>query len=212
MPSLKKNLAAGVFAALTLGVAPAVANQITVGSLRTDTETGFTTDFTSGRLYTRFDAFNLTYASLLTALAPGGQWAGWSIATADISDQFVAASLGAPDSLCSGMGGPVQTDCGLIRNWSEGNLGFSFQPNTTDFYGYISRTGGVGLVGYRPSGIIFEQEAWETNVLYLDNYKGAAPINYLLYKDVVAVAEPGSVALLGLGVLGITMFRRRQRK
>ena len=62
---------------------------VTYGNLTSNDATDFITDTVTGRQYTRFDAFNLSYADTLTAVGPGGAYDGWSIADSMISDQFI---------------------------------------------------------------------------------------------------------------------------
>ncbi|MFC1602354.1 PEP-CTERM sorting domain-containing protein [Pseudomonadota bacterium] len=190
------------------------ATAITHGNLTTDDTTNHITDTSNGRLYTRFDAFNLSYADTLTAIGAGGAFEGWSVATASIAEEFIAAALGSPTSLCSG---PVynHTLCGTIQGWHDGDFGGSYSTNV-DYVAYLASPWGgthIGLFSIDWAGQIVQSEGWAGSSL-LDQYGGArdipqAPINLLLYKE-GTIPEPTTIALLGAGLFGIS--RRRRHK
>ena len=116
------GLVIGVYVFCLGPVAHAVV--ITHGNLTTDDTTNFITDTTSGRQYTRLDAFNLNVAGTLAAIAPGGAFEGWSVATSSVADDFIAAALGLSSTACDG---PVAgLTCGFIGGWTDGDLGQSY--------------------------------------------------------------------------------------
>ena len=78
------------------------ATLITHGYLTTNDTTNYITDTVTNRMYSRFDAFNLSYPDTEAAIAAGSghSFEGWSIATASVADDFYAAALGVSTVQC----------------------------------------------------------------------------------------------------------------
>jgi hypothetical protein len=180
---------------------------VTVGNLSSDSSTKITTDTKTGRQYTRFDAFNLTYADTLKAIASGGTWAGWSIVTADVSRSFIASVLAPASSNCNLYG---QT-CGYAANWTDGKLGNAYDSDR-DYYAYIDKNGLAGIVDLYKNGAVSDYDYGDPLARF-DNFKDPSfRINYMLYRDAPtsAIPEPASLALVGLGLASFAAARRRK--
>ncbi len=187
------------------------ATVITHGNLTTDDATQVITDTTTGRMYTRFDAFNKTYADTLTSLLSGNTYDGWSAVTSSIADEFIATVLGLGSTPCDG-NVAYGTACGTISGWSDGNFGSSYD-SFYDYFGYLGAASSpIGLVEFNSNGLVEDYEDWST-VASLDSYP---TINLLLYKQgnfVSDVPEPSIIALFGAGLMGLGFvgrFKARQ--
>lgn len=91
-------------------------------------------------------------------IAPNGAWAGWSLATAKVSDQFIAASLGVSSTACDGAVTYGKL-CGTIPGWADTKLGKSYQTSW-DYYAYLNSMGGSGLVEFAAAGGVRDYEQW----------------------------------------------------
>lgn len=77
---------------LSMGLAGAAqASVVTFSYLSTNANYDVIADMERGREYLRFNTFDLTYAQAVAATQVGGQYEGWSIASSDISDDFINA-------------------------------------------------------------------------------------------------------------------------
>lgn len=180
---------------------------ITHGDLLTDDTTDVITDTDTGRQYKRFDTFDLTYAQTVTSVGAGGAYEGWSIATADVADGFIAAALKPGASGCAGA---AVTYCGSISTWADGNFGAS-RTSSSDDYAYQNGSLGfdiIGLVTIRSfDGYTTKQHEWST-ISTLDSYSGLYPINLLLYKDVAEVPLPAAGWLFISALVGLVGKKR----
>jgi hypothetical protein len=206
-------------ALLGLSVSSAHAAIVTYGNLTSDDATDFITDTVTGRQYSRFDTFNLSYADTVAAVGSGGAYEGWSIADSVISDQFIEGLFGGATP-CSGaqQGGTI---CGTLAGWSDGDLGSSYN-DSIDYYAFISTldTPGkqelpFGILEIYTSGSVKDYDDWG-DISNLDQFApgGSSPnaLDLLIYKDVSAVPVPAAVWLFGTALIGLVGFGKRKSK
>jgi hypothetical protein len=176
----------------------------THGYLTSDADTDFVTDTNSGRLYTRFDAFNLSYADTLTAIGSGGAYDGWSIASSYEADDWYAAAFGLAATPCTGIAS-FEQECGTLSGWVDGAFGAS-RYSYVDLFAFINTDGGwqqIGLGEIRDNGEVRDLSKW-SDVASLDKY---AAINLLLFKESTSVPEPSTLAFFALGMIGLVSRR-----
>jgi len=220
------KLITGSIAMIALLASPySYATVITHGYLTTDDTTNYIMDTNTGRQYSRFDAFNLSYADTEAAIAAGSghSFEGWSIATASVADDFYAASLGVSTTPCSG-NVPGAPWCGNfdIAEWAEGDFGVSVDLGV-DAFAYLTGVGSNPIslgaftidVGDPLEEDHVEVRDWESwdSIATLDALGGPSiphrPLNLLLYKE-ASIPEPSTVALFGAALFGLGLVRRRR--
>lgn len=98
-----------------------------------------------------------------------------------------------------------------IVNQSTGAIVYVFQPGELNGEANASRTGTFpGLTTYNPGTLSFSAISPLLNAT--DVYQLTVQHNTLANAlQTTAVPEPGTLAMLGLGLLGMTAFRRRRR-
>ena len=194
---------------LTVGfIVNAHAAVVTVGDLTTDDTTNFITDTAINRLYTRFDAFDLSYADTLLATQTGGAYDGWSIATASIAVDFITSAFGSAAAVCDP--GPRCGDAMGYGYWLDGAFGASSSPYN-DIFAFLSDTQGQSesfFISDEP--FIFRDPGGSLEFYDTHTIGSGHPINYLLYKDPARVDESSSIYLLAFGLLGLFGVARRK--
>ena len=187
------------------------ATVVTHGNLTTDDANNFITDTVTGRIYTRFDAFDLSYADTLNSIGTGGAYYGWSIATDVVADEFIAALLAVSTTPCTGYNaGGVW--CGSVTGWVDGDFGLS-STSFVDSFAFAGPSNGLGLVEIdKGTGVIDQYGIMWTDPAILNLYTTTnhQPINLLLYTN--SVPAPATLALMGLGLAGLGFSRRRKGK
>lgn len=198
-------------AAMSFQAIEATAAVVTHGFLSSDDTTNVIVDSNTNRHYTRLDAFNWTVADTEAALGSGGAFEGWSVATSNIMDEFIAAALGVSSTSCDG-DAAFGTRCGTIAGWQDADFGASYYPSY-DYIGFYNTYGGspIGLVEIRHNCQVRDYDGW-AGTGSLDAYN----INLMLYQEVSEetispVPVPASLPLLAAG-FGIFGLMRRKRK
>lgn len=197
---------------------PVFAGVITYGTLTTDTAGNTITDTSTGRMYSRFDAFNLSYADTFAMIAdPLSDFFGWSVADSGINDDFINALFGTAGTNPCTVGTDAYNEvCGTLGGWSDGALGNAFDIYS-DYYAFLNTTGAttIGLTLISSfDDTIYEFNDWSTisNLDYFGSIDGLPfiPINLLLYKDgtVSSVPTPSPLAIIGFGLLGLFGTRK----
>jgi hypothetical protein len=157
----------------------------------------------------------LTYAQTVAAIGPGGSLEGWQIARNAEAQLFVEALLSGSSNACLASGAD-SCNSTLPTNLT-GLLGDSYADQYDDFVWFLSDNdvgAEVGSIYYYDQTAFLFKENEATTIADADNYSssGTYPqlsIGWLLFRPATSVLEPGQLVLLGLGVLGLCLSRRR---
>lgn len=205
------------FVMLFLFTSPANATLVSVGDLNFE-NTGNTIASGDGYTYSSLSGTGLTSTELLVELAnSSSEWFGYSIATSEDADRFTNSLLGGSSSCgATDLYGDV---CGVASGWIDDMLGQTF-ADTIDEVFFMSTQytpnvsdSEVGLLKIYATGIVTMFDDYDDHYA-TDEYpqEPFAPINYLLVKAPQSVPEPSAIALMGLGLLGFGVTRRKQKK
>jgi len=194
--------------------ATAGADPITIGDLTSDDDgsTDVITNIVSGREWLRWDVIpHLNFADTSAFAAENG----WLFAGAADTQSFVDALFpGAPCTVA--VGGVIGQYCGAADNLLA-LTGSNFTPGAGAGYAFFLSDNGVarevGVVGSL-DGVFqayTENRSIRSSDLFADGgYFEAHPVSWLLFRDPVAVSEPGTLALFLIGLAGLAFVRRRR--
>ena len=149
---------------------------------------------TSGPAYATIITLEAQLSGANEVVPPGGDLDGSGLATLMIDDVALTVTW---EITVEGIGAPV------AAHIHEGPAGVN-GPIQVDFSGLLS---GGPLQDDDLAGVLANPAGWYVNV-HTEEFQGGA-IRGQLSRVSVPVSEPGSLALLGLGLLGLGLTRRR---
>ncbi len=201
----KKVACAAILTSTALSASAAV---ITSGDLSYDDQTRLITG--GGNTYLSWDiGASWNYATTLAMTSDGGLYSDFHIASqTEAYDFFNLASTGSDAIDYSG----YQAHHRTTSNFSQHRFG----NNYNNYYSYAlflsDENSEAGFI--RSSSFLKISDQW-TSIATTDIFSGSTynSMSWLLVKDfdTAAVTEPSTLALLGLGILGLAGTRRKAK-
>lgn len=192
---------------------------VITGDLSYDDTTDVITNTVSGETYLGFDVLqDLTYAETVAMTSAGGAYESWHIASQAEAVEFFTAAV-EPFTFTDDTVSYASTASTFMNGFGD-----NFIDSGNDVAWFLDDdTGMAGYVYFYENQVTnhFINTNWNT-IDYSDNYSASPgaivshyPISWLLVggtADTHAVSEPSVMALMGLGLLGLGIMRRRQKK
>jgi len=177
------------------------------GNISFDNSTNYIIDNLNNREYLRLDlTASYTYDEQV-ALVTSGIYSDYSIADSQINFDFINALLDGSVGSCAAETNS-QIDCGTISGWSDALLGDS-HGSSWDIWFYDATQAGatqeIGFGGIMSNGQVQVRANWGSQ----DRASTYDTIPLLMYRDLQAVPEPSTLAIISLALLGLASKRRK---
>jgi hypothetical protein len=200
---------------LLLASGMANAGLITIGGLTLENAgDSYVTDHANNVDYLRWDqVVDFNYSELSTALHAGNAYEGWSIAGNVEANNFVNALLDGTSNCDAVAGIATCTEDYSFTDFTT-LMGSSYDASTDYTLAWFLSDNDVGAeVGFietAADGSMFKMNEWNS-VDNSDVVQSQERIGFMLYRVHVEVPEPSTLAIVALGLMGLTSRRFKKQ-